>query len=218
MQVQEMGPGIEDVSAQYGYKAGEVLVKESFHGCVISKREMNGCDDSDFYALVWDDAKNAPEEIQYATTRCWTYANCATVDATPEVLAKYAAYRLSKAIECARQDAIDDCAQPMAGKVCTVVKGRKLKKGTRVVIRRVEAPTKWNAWSPEVIQCYVADAADPKNFSKWVHTNIENLEVENPSQYMPTEEAIVEAGKSLADSGCMLVTKKLGRVLAKHLR
>lgn len=218
MQVHEMGPGVEDVSASHGYKPGEVLVKQSFHGCVISKREMNGYDDSDFYALVWNEEKNAPEEIQYATTRGWTYANGASVDATPEVLAKYAAYRLARAVECAREDAKNDCAEPMAGKVCMVVKGRKLKKGTVVVVRRVEAPTRWNAWSPEVIQCYVADHANPKDCSKWVHINIENLEVMNPDQYMPTEEAIQAAGKSLAGSGCMLVTKKMGRILARHLR
>jgi hypothetical protein len=41
-------------------------------------------DDSDFFATVWDAAEGRTREIQYATTRGWTYPNWATIDATPE--------------------------------------------------------------------------------------------------------------------------------------
>src|SRR5215510_5788359 len=42
-------------------------------GLVLELREMNGYDDSDFYAVVWNDAKGEPERVEYASTRGWTY-------------------------------------------------------------------------------------------------------------------------------------------------
>jgi len=59
-----------------------------YEGAVLQLFERNGYDDSDFYAIVWDDDEGTTKQVCYATTRGWTYANGATVDATPEVLAK----------------------------------------------------------------------------------------------------------------------------------
>lgn len=64
----------------------------TFEGRVLGLREMNGYDDSDFYARVWDDEAGKPKEVEYATTRGWTYKNSASVDADDETLAKYAEY------------------------------------------------------------------------------------------------------------------------------
>lgn len=64
----------------------------SYEGCVLGTGEHNGRDDSDFYAIVWDESEQRVREIQYATTRGWTYPNSAEVDATPEVVAKAEAY------------------------------------------------------------------------------------------------------------------------------
>jgi hypothetical protein len=62
--------------------------EESWTGCVLALGEHNYYDDSDFYALVWDEEKGNVHEVQYATTRGWTYHNTAKVDATPEVIEK----------------------------------------------------------------------------------------------------------------------------------
>ena len=59
-------------------------------GRVLYTGEMNGYDDSDFYAMVWDDDRNEPRRVMYATTRRWTYPNSAVVDAPPDLMAKYA--------------------------------------------------------------------------------------------------------------------------------
>ena len=82
------------VKDEYSSKsAGRDIWVETTHvGLVLSLREANGRDDSDFYALVWNEEKGAPESIMYATTRGWTYPNGASIDATEEVKAKYAAY------------------------------------------------------------------------------------------------------------------------------
>jgi hypothetical protein len=60
----------------------------TYEGCVLAKWEENGHDDSDFLAAVWDAENNRVTSLEYATTRGWTYKNFATVDATPDVIAK----------------------------------------------------------------------------------------------------------------------------------
>jgi len=102
----------------------------SHAGLVLATSEHNWHDDSDFYALVWDADAGQPREIEYATTRGWTYANSATVDATPGVQAAYATWRQEQA---ARRQAEADAAEavtPRAGKTVTVVKGRRVPVGT----------------------------------------------------------------------------------------
>ena len=41
----------------------------TYVGCVLSTREKNYHDDSDFYALVWDEAAQRIRSIEYDTTR-----------------------------------------------------------------------------------------------------------------------------------------------------
>lgn len=62
--------------------------KTTFEGCVLYTGEHNYYDDSDFYALVWDDEAGKVREIEYASTRGWSYHNGAKVDATEQVRAK----------------------------------------------------------------------------------------------------------------------------------
>jgi len=74
-------------------EAGREIWRCTTHeGRVLELREWNMRDDSDFYAVVWNDEKNEPERVDYASTRGWTYPNGAAVDATPEVVEKYKAY------------------------------------------------------------------------------------------------------------------------------
>lgn len=73
-------------------------------GKVLFLREMNGYDDSDFYATYWDDEQAKPVEVMYASTRGWTYPCGAYVDATSEVWTSYKAYvehqnRMSRAFD-----------------------------------------------------------------------------------------------------------------------
>lgn len=111
-----------------------------FEGLVLSLGEHNGYDDSDFYAMVWSDANGRPVEVTYASTRGWTYPNNAQVDATPEVLAKYEAWKRQCAKERAERHAaaaeakrLADLKAPARGKLCRVVKGRKVPVGTEGV-------------------------------------------------------------------------------------
>jgi hypothetical protein len=134
----------------------------SWVGQVVGLREMNGYDDSDFYAIVWDAAEGRTREVWYATTRGWTYRNSAAVDATEEVWAAYNAWRQARADEAAAAQAAWEAAQPRKGRTVTVVKGRKVPLGTtgtviwtgpgyrggeRVGIKDAEGEVYWTAAS-----------------------------------------------------------------------
>lgn len=63
----------------------------TYTGRVLSLREVNGPFDSDFIATVWG-YNDKPIDIEYMTTRGWTYANHALADATPEIKKAYLHY------------------------------------------------------------------------------------------------------------------------------
>lgn len=81
------------LTTQFGAENRNMLVMvQRYQGQVIREYERNGYDDSDFYAVVWDEEKQEPRHIQWGTTRAWTYACGCVVDATPEVIEKYNAW------------------------------------------------------------------------------------------------------------------------------
>lgn len=71
----------------------------SYEGCVLSTGEHNYYDDSDFYAMVWDEPTQSVKKVIYATTRGWTYHNGAKVDATEENRAKAEAYEGQRLVQ-----------------------------------------------------------------------------------------------------------------------
>ena len=73
--------------------AGKFYIEEYFVGCVLSLHENNHYDDSDFYAVVWNEETQALENNYYDSTR-YASNQYATIDATPEVRAKAEAYKL----------------------------------------------------------------------------------------------------------------------------
>lgn len=79
---------LTDLFASYGKECKVVGFRTEYEGCVLQTRERNWRDDSDFEALVWDESRSKLKWVGYSTTRCWTYLNSATVDATPEVIEK----------------------------------------------------------------------------------------------------------------------------------
>jgi hypothetical protein len=116
---------IDKFSGWDNEKNGPLYMKESHKGLVISKGEMNGYDDSDFYAIVWNPEKKETERIVYASTRGWTYPNGAIVDASPEVLEEYSKW----SAECVRieQEKVREleAKNPIKGKKVRVISGYK---------------------------------------------------------------------------------------------
>lgn len=110
---------------------------ETWAGCVLSKHERNGYDDSDFYALVWDEADQQVVSVEYASTRGWTYHNGAVIDASPEIIAKAAVYTAHRRAEIqAEVDAIN-ARLPAVGKVVRSLTTRGKNKGVVGLVRRV---------------------------------------------------------------------------------
>ena len=102
----------------------------SYEGKVLAVGEHNHYDDSDFYAVVWDEETGQPKEVGYGTTRFWTYYNHATVDATDEVRAKYDAWQAARRAEIEKANAERDAKIPYVNRHVRVVKGRKVPIGT----------------------------------------------------------------------------------------
>lgn len=89
----------------------------SYEGAVLAVYEANGYDDSDFYAVVWDAEAGRVRDVQYATTRGWTYHNGATVDATPQARAAALAWWREQWTASAIEQAHADAVKPAVGRV-----------------------------------------------------------------------------------------------------
>lgn len=99
-------------------------------GLVLSIGERNGYDDSDFFAVVWNPVEKRPQQIEYASTRGWSYPNGATIDATPEVRAEYEQYQRDLAEAARKRREEREAKLPIRGRIVKVVKGRKVQVGT----------------------------------------------------------------------------------------
>jgi hypothetical protein len=111
-------------------KNGPLYMHRMYDGLVLAKGEHNFSDDSDFYAIVWDPVEKKPKEVEYATTRAWTYPNNAEVDASPEVMKAYESYVTELSEKRARNIALAKAHEVKPGKMVTVVHGRKVPIGT----------------------------------------------------------------------------------------
>lgn len=85
MAIIKCGSGCTFETKNSGRRCGDPV--ESFAGAVLDVFEVNGYDDSDFYAVVYDAEADAVRHVCYASTRGWTYHNGASVDATAETIA-----------------------------------------------------------------------------------------------------------------------------------
>ena len=82
-----------------GVKIYDNQSEETYIGRVLLLRERNGYDDSDFYAICWNDETGKPISIMYDTTR-FAGGGGANIDATPEVVEKYKEF-------CKRRDSLN---------------------------------------------------------------------------------------------------------------
>lgn len=96
----------------------------SHEGLVIREYENNGYNDSDFYAVVWNEAEGKPQSIMFMTTRAGCGRANAAVDATPEVMAAYRRWEAASAAYQRFEHACRSSVDPTPGKVVRVVDGR----------------------------------------------------------------------------------------------
>ena len=120
------GARIENGAPGYGLTADDMDVR--YEGATLGTYEVNGYNDSDFYAVVWNG--EAVVSIEYATTRGWTYANGASPDATDDVKAAAAAFLYERDVKSWNVAAAHDALIPEKGRQAEVFKGRKVPVGT----------------------------------------------------------------------------------------
>jgi hypothetical protein len=69
------------------YGGDVTFAVKTFEGRVLCEYEKNGYNDSDFFAVVWNDETDSIKVIEYGSTRHGGYYGC-SIDATPETIAK----------------------------------------------------------------------------------------------------------------------------------
>jgi len=113
---------------------------------VVATRERNMYDDSDFFATYWDVERKAFVEIEYATTRAWSYENYAKVDAPEEIQAAYQQWLIWERKVDKKVRLMQLLENPHKGAKVVVARGRKIPKGTEAVVigdvRKV--PSAWS--------------------------------------------------------------------------
>jgi hypothetical protein len=108
-------------------------MSEAYAGCVLGTGSKSYHDDSDSYAIVWDEQSQSVTTAMYATTRCAADGH-AVVDAAPEVIAKAKAWLKGWAAAALDEGYINQAYKDRAtiekGTEIRVWKGRKVPIGT----------------------------------------------------------------------------------------
>lgn len=175
------------------YKDTDGNRTEIYKGCVIADRERNFRDDSDFYVLVWNEEKGEVTTVEYATTR-YGGGGTATVDITPENKAKADAWAYKLLRRTVWDDYMNELAKPKKGDIVTVVKGRKVPKGTRgrlfwIGEKRVYGG--YSRWSQsDATRCGIALTEDKDEKGRYTNvawTYLENLEADGSLKFKYSE-------------------------------
>ena len=183
----------------------------SYVGAVLTLREYNMHDDSDFYAVVWDHATQSLQQIVYATTRCYTYGNGAEVDATPEVIALAERYVYHAALIHLRQANIGESRRVEKGRPVRVVKGRKVPKGTLGWVGWIEeANYGWTPGSTERLATIDSTPDERGERTRYYRVNTGNLEVVDPDQFLRSEAELVAEAERCASAHCWHVFMRPG--------
>lgn len=117
---------------EYDYDYSKVIGhKEEYAGLVLDDRERNYHDDSDFYAVVWNEERNEPMDIEYGTTRFATCDRYVKVDATADVRRKFTDWARKQYFSSLVLRDREKANSLEKGKIVKVVRGRKVKHSTR---------------------------------------------------------------------------------------
>jgi hypothetical protein len=168
---------------------GHALVEswnQSYVGCVLMTYERNGYDDSDFYAVVYDEATDSLKHVEYATTRGYTYDCGATVDATDEVKAKAREVLRRLTLTDLLDNAAMEAKTPEKGKRVRVTKGRKVPLGTEgtVVWKGVDQYANNRLHKTHYRVGLKTDAGETH------FTSADNVTVLDPQDYLPDYAAL----------------------------
>jgi hypothetical protein len=179
----------KDEAGNYLYPDKKLVA--SYEGCVIETREMNGYHDSDFYAVIWDEEEQRIREVEYATTRAYTYDNSAHVDITPENMEKVNEYARGIVLHRLLSANESQAKEVDKGKWVRVVKGRKVPKGTEGRVFWIGPG--FSRYSSARIGIALDEEKDERGrYGNVAWTSAGNCEVMNWETYLKPEEEIRE--------------------------
>lgn len=144
-------------------------------------------DDSDFFMLWWNEEKGAPEEFCFASTRGWSYPCYGSYkDATPEVMAKYQAWKTAREEEARINHDIEQSKLPKWGREVRIIKGRKHPLGLTGDVFWTSEPehSRYNPFAIPTASRIGVRLADGNR----IFIAATNLEVINPDRYRQYKE------------------------------
>lgn len=198
--------GKEDPEADAdGYAEVMTYRRVIYTGAVLETREYNGHDDSDFYALVWDEAAQKVERVDYATTR-FHCTGSASEDATPEVRAKAAEWCRRLWVVQATAESARDARVPLTGRRVRVVGGRKHKGKEGTVFFREERRSFHGTWSYGFrIGVRPSDEKEGKFWKDAFFLDEKHVEVIDPEQYEVSADALQEQSLRVTEAHAALL-------------
>lgn len=185
---------------------GAVTRQVTFAGCVLATGEVNGYDDSDFYALVLDRGAKAIRRVTYASTRYASDGCSARVDATPAVLAEAGRILKLAAFRRWRRAMERDARTVQVGRDVRVVKGRAVPVGTvgrvvRVTLSPHARGARFGRHAGSIAATpgdYRVQIVTPEGTAHW--TSAANVAVCDPAQYEePARRGRDLAARAVAD-------------------
>lgn len=159
-------------------------------GCVLDKGEMNYYDDSDFYAVVWDEEKQNITRIEYDSTR-YAGGGGASIDATPEVIEKASKYVYDHLFAVWNRKNEEQSKIARKGNTVKVVRGTKAPVGSIGVLFWIGEARKYGYYSKPTQKVGIAtsDRVDHKGKRlDVVWTYLHNVEPIDPTLNLEPEE------------------------------
>jgi hypothetical protein len=196
---------------------GEVVY---YDGRVLATGEHNWHDDSDFYAVCWDDEKGIVHK-EYDTTR-FAGGGRANIDATDEVKEKAGDHLEAWYYDLLKEDAKAAAKRVEKDKKVKVVRGRKVPKGTEGLViwagerhyggvtRKNMNGTYWSGGGRSELRIGIATDDEKETIEKTgrrgkkyeveryknvVWTTARNVEVVNPEEYETPDEELKTRAK-----------------------
>lgn len=181
----------------------EILeTKETFVGKVLETYEENGRNDSDFYAVVWDDETDSLIHKQYSTTRFYSNGYGAKIDATEEVIVKATAERKKRFLKSVTE-ADEEKAKTIAkGKMVEVTSGRK-NRGVMGEVFWVGNPTSFHYNGPVSHSVGIKlnnEKGDDGKFKNVAFAYDYNCTVLLHETYLPSEDEIEKSATHKAET------------------
>jgi hypothetical protein len=172
-----------------------------YEGHVLAVGEMNYHDDSDFYAVVFDEEDGRVKRVSDGTTRYAAPPN-ARVDATEEVQARAEKALAEYFFNEVRSDAAYHATKVSVGKRVKAVRGRKVKVGTEATVFWMG----WNDFRPRFANSYSAKREGVNedrvgvrlDDGTTVFADKANFEVVDPGDEMPSEAQMRETAARMA--------------------